>query len=151
MKHFGESFSSLWYRTASTGNRNDGRKAHGGPDKKGGRKGIGPAAPGKGRPRGRSPLTSAERQERKEDALRPSRFLGYDREAVALYLFARGAYSLAEAQFRRMVWLNPFESRFYNGLVQCLLAQNRKGEAEQCAREALARFPRNIELKRVGG
>ena len=73
---------------------------------------------------------------------------GYETGDAAL--LGREMAALAK-RCRRIVWLNPFEPRFRNGLVQCLLAQNRKGEAGQCAREALVRFPRNIELKRVGG
>jgi len=95
-------------------------------------------------------LSTAEKQERKEDALRPSRYLGYDRETIALYLTERGLWSEAEAQFRRMIWLNPFELRFRKGLIHCLLAQQRTAEAVQCAKEALVQFPGDPVLKKAG-
>lgn len=39
----------------------------------------------------------------KEEALRPSRFLGLNHDRLGLYLFARQAYEIAESEFRRAI------------------------------------------------
>lgn len=71
-----------------------------------------------------------DRNERREDLLRPSRYLGYDRDRLGMYLLSRGAYEIAESQFRRAVWLNPFEYRFVCHLAWCLYKQQRYQEAK---------------------
>jgi Flp pilus assembly protein TadD len=95
----------------------------------------------------RQSLSSAELQERKEDLLRPSPWLGYSRETLAVHLMARGAYELAEGQLRRMVWLNPFEPRFAERLGRCLLAQGRTAEARKVLEEALAAHSEDPHLR----
>jgi len=70
-----------------------------------------------------------DQNERREDALRPSRYLGYDRDALGLYLLSREAYEIAETQFRRAIWLNPFESAFKEHLALCLYKLRRYAEA----------------------
>jgi len=37
-----------------------------------------------------------------------------------VYTFNRGAYGIAETEFRRAVWLNPFEAKFKIHLAWCL-------------------------------
>jgi hypothetical protein len=74
-------------------------------------------------------LSTPDLQDRREDLLRPSPWLGYGREALAIHLMSRGAHALAESQLRRMVWLNPFEPRFAERLRRCLLAQGKTAEA----------------------
>ena len=61
--------------------------------------------------------------ERREELLRPSCYLGYDRDKLGLYLLSRGAYKIAETQFRRAIWLNPVEYRFLCHLAWCLYKQ----------------------------
>jgi len=78
------------------------------------------------------------REERRENALRPCAFLGYDRDKLAVYLIERGAYALAEAQLRRAVWLNPFEPAFKVHLAWCLYRQERYAEAQDWATQAQA-------------
>ena len=73
--------------------------------------------------------------ERREDALRPSSYLGYDRDSLAMYLIERGAYKIAEAQFRRAIWLNPFEPKFKTHLAWCFHKQGRHAEARACLAE----------------
>jgi len=68
-------------------------------------------------------------QERREDALRPSPFLGYNRDNLGLYLLSRQAYPIAESQFRRAIWLNPYEPRFRVHLAWTLLRMGRRSEA----------------------
>jgi Flp pilus assembly protein TadD len=70
-----------------------------------------------------------DKNERREDALRPSRYLGYDRDALGMHLLSRGAYEIAETQFRRAVWLNPFEPAFKEHLAGCLYKLERYAEA----------------------
>jgi hypothetical protein len=69
--------------------------------------------------------------ERREEALRPSRFLGFDRDALGMYLVSVESYKIAASQFRRAVWLNPFEPRFRVHLAWCLSRQRRFTEALQ--------------------
>ena len=69
------------------------------------------------------------REERRENVLRPCRYLGNDRDSLAVYLHSRGAYEIAELQFRRAIWLNPFEPRFKAHLAWCLHKQGRHSEA----------------------
>ena len=108
-----------------------------------------PITAGKRRPRGRPALSSAERQERKEELLRPSPFLGYSRETLALHLLARGAYALAEEQFRRMVWLNPFEPRFKANLALCLSRCGKVAEAHAVIKAAVRDHPGDQMILRV--
>jgi len=63
---------------------------------------------------------SIDRNEQREEALRPCPFLGYDRDALGIHLYSRGAYKIAETQFRRAIWLNPDEPLFKIHLAQCL-------------------------------
>ena len=80
-----------------------------------------------------------DRNERRENALRPNPHLGYDRDALGLHLMSREAFWIAEPQFRRAVWLNPSEAEFQNHLAWCLYKQNKYGEAREWAEEALSR------------
>ncbi len=48
----------------------------------------------------------------REEVLRPSHYLGYDRDEMGCYFLGREAYTLAESQFRRAVYLNPYEAVF---------------------------------------
>ncbi len=92
-----------------------------------------------------------DKAERREEALRPSRCLGYDRDALGVHLAACQAYDLAEAQLRRAIWLNPFEPRFKEHLACCLYKQERYREAKECILRALEQkedkgFRRTLEL-----
>jgi Flp pilus assembly protein TadD len=78
-----------------------------------------------------------DENERREDALRPNPRLGYDRDVLGLHLMSREAFRIAESQFRRAVWLNPFEPQFKNHLAWCLYKRHRFAEAQEWARSAL--------------
>ena len=84
-----------------------------------------------------------DREERRENALRPSRYIGYNRDDLGLYFTARGAMDLAEAQFRRAIWLNPFEAEFKVHLAECLYRCKRYEEAGKWVDEALSQKPDN--------
>jgi Flp pilus assembly protein TadD len=78
-----------------------------------------------------------DRNERREEALRPNPYLGYDRDALGVHLISRQAFRLAEWQFRRAVWLNPFEVKFKSHLAWCLYRRNKFAEARKWAQKAL--------------
>jgi len=82
-----------------------------------------------------------DREERRENALRPSRYLGYNHDELGLYFNDRGAEQLAEGQFRRAVWLNPFEPEFKVHLAECLYHRKQYDEATKWADEALQQQP----------
>jgi Flp pilus assembly protein TadD len=67
-----------------------------------------------------------DQNERRENALRPSRYLGYDHDSLGMHLVSREAYEIAIHCFRRAIWLNPFEPEFKKHLAYCLykLEQN---------------------------
>ena len=77
-------------------------------------------------------------EDRRENALRPCAYLGYERDTLAMYLMKRGMYGLAGAQLRRAVWLNLFEPAFKVHLAWCLCEQERYAEAHDWATHALA-------------
>ncbi|MFZ0034701.1 MAG: hypothetical protein WAK60_06920 [Sedimentisphaerales bacterium] len=72
-----------------------------------------------------------DENERREEILRPNRYLGYDRDALGMHLLSREAYEIAETQFRRAVWLNPFEPAFKEHLAHCLNKLGRYDEARR--------------------
>jgi tetratricopeptide (TPR) repeat protein len=84
-----------------------------------------------------------DRNERREDILRPSRYLGYDRDQLALHLMHREAFEIAESQFRRAAWLNPFEPAFKVHLAECLYHMHQYVEAREWASKALEQEPDN--------
>jgi len=93
--------------------------------------------------------------DRREELLRPSRYLGYDRDKLGVYLMSRGAYGIAESQFRRAIWLNPFEYRFVVHLAWCLFRQGRSNDARSLV-ESVAEHADEDEtlqalLVRLGG
>ena len=77
----------------------------------------------------RNGVDNRDRDERREDALRPCRRLGYDRDELGMHLVEYGAAEIAESQFRRAIWLNPFEPRFKVHLAWCLYKEARRAEA----------------------
>ena len=90
----------------------------------------------------RKSVDNRDADERREDVLRPCRYLGYDRDALGMHLVSREAYRIAESQFRRAMWLNPFESRFRIHLAWCLYKQTRVAEALKCLKDS-KNEPRN--------
>jgi tetratricopeptide (TPR) repeat protein len=76
-----------------------------------------------------------DENERREELLRPNRYLGYDRDSLGMHLLSREAYKIALTQFQRAVWLNPFEPEFKKHLALCLYRLGRYSEALQCLSE----------------
>lgn len=73
----------------------------------------------------------------REEVLRPCPFLGYDRDQLGVHLLGRDALELAESQFRRAVWLNPYEPWFKLHWATALLALKRLDEAKRLLSELL--------------
>ena len=89
-----------------------------------------------------------DREERKEEALRPSASLGYNRDKLAVYLLSRKAYKIAETQFRRAIYLNPYEPVFKQHLAACLYQDGRYAEAKKWLHQALEQKPDDAETRR---
>jgi tetratricopeptide (TPR) repeat protein len=70
--------------------------------------------------------------DRREEILRPSPYLGYDRDNLGMHLMSCEAYEIAETQFRRAIWLNPYEKKFLTHLAWCLHRQGRSEESHKC-------------------
>jgi tetratricopeptide (TPR) repeat protein len=82
-----------------------------------------------------------DREERRENAMRPSKYLGYNWDELGLYFINREAYGLAEAQFRRAVWLNPFEPEFKLHLAGCLFREGNLDEAHRWIDQVIEAAP----------
>ena len=94
-------------------------------------------------PPGRRTRSQSEREIAREEALRPCPLLGFDHDRLGCYLIGRGALEIAESQFRRAVWLNPFELSFKVHWALTLVQLERKPEAHDLLREVLARNPQD--------
>jgi len=77
----------------------------------------------------------------REEVLRPSHYLGYDRDEMGLYFLGREAFDLAESQFRRAAWLNPYEPMFKVHWAIAIIKLGRKDEAHEVLAEVLCRNP----------
>ena len=89
-----------------------------------------------------------DQQWRREDLLRPSLYLGYDRDQLGVYFVERGILKLAESQFRRAVWLNPYEPVFKLHWAGALLALGQTEKASSLIQEVLKADPENADALR---
>lgn len=85
----------------------------------------------------------------RENAFRPSRYLGYNRNTLAMYFIERGAYAIAESELRRAIWLNPYEPAFLANLAWCLHKQNRHSEAATCLKQAMEKGRDNLQVRHI--
>jgi len=85
--------------------------------------------------------------ELREEALRPSRFLGFSHDRLGLYLLTREAYEIAESEFRRAIWLNPYEPSFPTHLAWCLYKQEKYKEAQEWIEKVLSVKPDHTEAQ----
>lgn len=76
-----------------------------------------------------------------EERLHPSRYLGYDRDRIGLHLLSKEIYDIAESQFRRAVFLNPYESAFSQHLAWALYKLRRFHEAVRWIETSLSQKP----------
>lgn len=86
-------------------------------------------------------IHSPRLSEELEDRLRPSRYLGYDRDHLGVAMLRREMLDLAESQFRRAIWLNPHEIGFKRHLAWCLHLMEREDEAIVVIREVTDKIP----------
>jgi Tfp pilus assembly protein PilF len=86
---------------------------------------------------------------KREAAMRPSRYLGYDHDRLGIYFLGREAHALAEAEFRRAVWLNPYEMEFHLHLAMCLFQQRKYREARDTVRQVLAEMPSHADALKL--
>ena len=94
-------------------------------------------------------LDSAEQDRRREDVMRPWPTLGYDRDRIALHMMHVEAFPTAESEFRRAVWLNPYEPRFKVHLAWCLFREKKYAEAKEWVLSALEQRPGDKECTDV--
>jgi len=85
----------------------------------------------------------------REDALRPSSYLGYDHDTLGIYFLEREAFALAEAQFRRAAWLNPYELMFPIHQAQALLRLGLPDRARLLLHQVLVAHPDNDAARRL--
>jgi len=90
-----------------------------------------------------------DREERRENALRPSRYLGYNWDDLGVYFIERGAFRIAEMQLRRAVWLNPFEPEFKIHLAGCLFRLEQYAEAREWIIQAIKATPQREDVKNL--
>jgi hypothetical protein len=81
----------------------------------------------------------------REELLRPSHYLGYDRDQLGTYFVERGAMELAESQFRRAAWLNPYEPMFRFHWAAVLLRLGRHDQGHDLLRDLLSQNPADAE------
>jgi len=95
----------------------------------------------------RKPL---DREERRENAWRPCPYLGYDRDDLGMFLMGREAFAIAETQFRRAAWLNPFEPIFRVHLAWCLYKQGKGlAEAVELIETVLREHPEHGDAQKI--
>ena len=93
--------------------------------------------------------TKKDRNGLREDLLRPSPYLGYGRDSLAMHLISCGAYDIAEDQLRRAIWLNPYEPIFKLHLAWLFYRQKRYVEARSWILEALAQEPNELKSQQL--
>jgi len=96
-----------------------------------------------------TPDDTAQANYRRENALRPSRYLGHNHNTLAVHLMEREAYAIAESELRRAIWLNPYEPAFLANLAWCLHKQGRGDEARECLKQALEQGPDSVQVRHI--
>lgn len=92
---------------------------------------------------------SRDREFVREELLRPSRYLGYDHDAMGVYFLGREAFRLAESEFRRAVWLNPYDATFRTHWAIAMLRLGRMTEARTLLEEILHENADNLLAGRL--
>lgn len=62
---------------------------------------------------------------------------------MGLYFMDREAYELAESQFKRAIWLNPYEAAFKLNYAVLLFRRKRFDEAKQVVSDVLGEDPKS--------
>jgi len=94
-------------------------------------------------------VTSPILDEQNEEQLRPSRFLGYNRDLLGMHALQKDMLRVAESQFRRATYLNPHEPRFKQHLAWVLYKQGDYPEARRFILEALDQEPDDEDNRHI--
>ena len=94
-------------------------------------------------------VTNPDLNDQEEERTRPSRFLGYNRDALGMHALRKEMFDVAESQFRRATYLNPYEPRFKQHLAWALYKQSRYSEARQLILQALDQAPRDEDNRHI--
>jgi Tfp pilus assembly protein PilF len=92
---------------------------------------------------------SPNQDELREEGMRPSRFLGYDRDSLGMYALQREMFEVAESQFRRAAYLNPYEPRFKQHLAWALYKQGKFADAKRSIVEAIGEDSNDKDSRQV--
>jgi tetratricopeptide (TPR) repeat protein len=90
-----------------------------------------------------------QQDERREESMRPSRFLGYDRDSLGMYALGKEMFEVAESQFHRAAYLNPYEPAFKQHLAWCLYKRGRYTEAKEWIEKAIQQQPDDADSKHI--
>jgi len=64
-------------------------------------------------------------------------------------MIQREAFSTAESELRRAIWLNPFESKFARQLAWCLYRRGQHAEAREWMLKALKQDPGDVTANNI--
>jgi hypothetical protein len=87
--------------------------------------------------------------EEKENLMRPSKVLGYDRDNIGIACLEREMFEVAISQFKRAIYLNPYEVRFKKHLAWCYYKYEKYTEAMQAVLAALEQKPDDKETAEI--
>jgi len=90
-----------------------------------------------------------DRDEILEDCLRPDPRLGFNRDNLGMYFLGREADAIAETQFRRAVWVNPFEPMFKFHWALSLFRLGRYSNAIEQLEQVLTTKPDDADARRL--
>ena len=94
---------------------------------------------------------SPQLDEEFEEKICPSRFLGYNRDHLGIFLLSRDMLKQAEIQFRRAVYLNPYETVFIKHLSWCLYKQGNLEESLELINLFLKKCQGDEEGEKIRG
>ncbi|MGA2380579.1 MAG: tetratricopeptide repeat protein, partial [Spirochaetia bacterium] len=79
----------------------------------------------------------------------PNRFLGYDMDSLGMYALSKEMFEVADSQFRRAAYLNPYMPGFKQHLAWCLYKQGKLTEAKEWIVEALGQKPGDPDNRHI--
>jgi Flp pilus assembly protein TadD len=94
-------------------------------------------------------VTSPHLNDQEEEQMRPSRFLGYNRDTLGMHALQKEMFDVAESQFRRATYLNPYEPRFKQHLAWALYKRGKYSEARRFILEALDQKPHDEDNRYI--
>jgi Tfp pilus assembly protein PilF len=94
-------------------------------------------------------VTRPHLNDQEEEQMRPSRFLGYNRDTLGMHALQKEMFDVAESQFRRAAYLNPHEPRFKQHLAWALYKRGKFYEARQLIMQALDQAPHDEDNRHI--